>query len=211
VVVVDLQADFTEARQGSLAVPGADEAYLTRVRATLTGFRELGLPILATQDWHPADHVSFAANHPGRRPFEVLKLPDGSDQILWPAHCVQGSPGAELLIDPADLSRVIRKGPDRDHDSYSGFRDDGGAETGLEAALREFGPKRLIVFGLATDFCVKATVLHGLEAGFRVAVVQELCRGVSPEGTERAWQEMARSGAEIWPSLDLPGRGVEAN
>ncbi|MBW1713497.1 MAG: bifunctional nicotinamidase/pyrazinamidase [Deltaproteobacteria bacterium] len=203
VVVVDVQGDFTTAHKGSLAVDGTDEAFLKTVAQATADLKKAGLPIYATQDWHPADHMSFAANNEGKKPFETLKLKDGRVQVMWPVHCVQGSAGAELLLDKSLFTKVIQKGTDSNYDSYSGFKDDGGAKTGLDKTLKDAGIKTLIVYGIATDYCVKATVMDGLAAGYKVVVIQNLCRGVAPETSEAAWAEMKKAGAELWPSLDL--------
>jgi nicotinamidase/pyrazinamidase len=194
VLVVDMQADFTEWQKGSLAVPGTDEAYVREVIQTTRRFREAGYPVLATQDWHPADHVSFSTGHPGKKPFETISL-EGRVQVLWPPHCVQHTGGAALLIDPALCGAVIRKGSDRRHDSYSGFEDDGGRPTGLDRELEKRKTDRIFLYGIATDYCVRATTLHGLGRGYAVTVIASLCRGVAPETTARAWAEMQAAGA----------------
>lgn len=201
VIVVDLQGDFTEARRGALAVAGTDEAYLESVRAACRRLFERGFPLYATQDWHPVDHVSFFSNHPGKKPFEVITL-EGREQVLWPPHCVQGTKNAEILIDPGLLRAVIRKGMDRRFDSYSGFRDDGGAETGLERVLKQDGIDQLLVFGLATDYCVKATALDAARAGFRVTLIESLCRGVAPETSAAAIAEMKKAGIAVAADLE---------
>ncbi len=210
VLVVDLQADFTSAHQGALAVAGADAAYLERVGEATRRLQGLGLPIYATQDWHPPGHLSFASSHPGRTVLECLELEDGRSQVLWPDHALQHSPGARLLLEPSLLTAVVQKGTHPQYDSYSGFQDDGGGKTGLEEVLRLSGVDTLVCYGLATDYCVKFTVLDALAAGFKVIVIQDLCRGVDPEGSRAAWEEMARAGADIWAGLDLerlgPGR-----
>ncbi|MGB6066128.1 MAG: bifunctional nicotinamidase/pyrazinamidase [Desulfomonilaceae bacterium] len=203
VVVVDVQGDFTTAHKGSLAVPNSDQAYLDNVAKATEQLKKAGIPIYATQDWHPADHMSFAANHKGKKPFETIKLDDGRTQVLWPVHCVQGSKGAELLLNPALFTKVIRKGTNPKFDSYSGFMDDGGLKTDLDKTLKAAGIKTLIVYGIATDYCVKATVLDGLKAGYKVIVVQDLCRGVADKSSTAAWDEMKQKGAQIWPSLDM--------
>ena len=192
-VIVALQSDFTELEAGALAVPGTDQAYLDRVGRYLA--RHQGkIPVFASQDWHPADHVSFASNNPGARVMEVRE-----GQVMWPDHCVQGSPGARLLI-PTQGVKVVRKGMDRRFDSYSAFKDDGGAETGLERMLRQAGVKRIMTFGLATDYCVRYTVLDALSLGFEVKVLIDLCRGVDPETTAQALAEMEEQGAEMGSS-----------
>jgi nicotinamidase/pyrazinamidase len=203
VVVVDVQGDFTTAHKGSLAVPNSDQAYLERVAKATDQLKKADLPVYATQDWHPADHMSFASNHKDKKPFEAIKLDDGRTQVLWPAHCVQGTKGSELLVNPAIITKVIRKGMNSKFDSYSGFMDDGGAKTDLDKVLKDAGIKTLVVYGIATDYCVKATALDGLKEGYKVIVVQDLCRGVADETSKAALEEMKQKGAQIWPSLDL--------
>jgi nicotinamidase/pyrazinamidase len=203
VVVVDVQGDFTTAHKGSLAVGGSDEAYLQQVVKATQELKAAGLPIYATQDWHPKDHMSFAANHQGKKPFEAIELAEGRTQVLWPVHCVQGSKGAEILL-PADMfTKVVQKGKDSKFDSYSGFQDDGGAKTEMDQVLKQAGIKTLVVYGIATDYCVKATVMDGLKAGYQVVVIQDLCRGVAPDTSKAAWKEMQDAGAKLWPAMDL--------
>ncbi len=203
VVVVDVQGDFTTAHKGSLAVPNSDQAYLEKVVKATDELKKAGLQVYATQDWHPANHMSFASNHKDKKPFETIKLDDGRTQVLWPDHCVQGTKGAELLVSPSLITKVIQKGMNPKFDSYSGFMDDGGAKTALDNVLKAAGIKTLIVYGIATDYCVKATVLDGLKEGYKVIVIQDLCRGVADETSKAAWEEMKQKGAQIWPSLDL--------
>lgn len=203
VVLVDVQGDFTTAHKGSLAVPNSDQAYLEKVSKTTEQLKKAGLPIYATQDWHPADHISFASNHKDKKPFEAIKLDDGRTQVLWPTHCVQGSKGSEILVNPALVTKLVQKGMNPKFDSYSGFADDGGAKTDLDKVLKAAGIKTLIVYGIATDYCVKATVLDGLKEGYKVIVVQDLCRGVADETSKAAVEEMKKKGAQIWLSLDL--------
>jgi nicotinamidase/pyrazinamidase len=203
VVVVDVQGDFTTAHKGSLAVPNSDQAYLEKVAKATDDLKKAGLPVYATQDWHPADHMSFASNHKDKKPFDTIKLDDGRTQVLWPAHCVQGTKGAEVLVKPDLIAKVIRKGMNPKFDSYSGFMDDGGAKTELDSVLKAAGIKILIVYGIATDYCVKATVLDGLKDGYKVVVVEDLCRGVADETSKKALEEMKQKGAQVWPSTDL--------
>jgi nicotinamidase/pyrazinamidase len=203
VVVVDVQGDFTTAKKGSLAVGGSDQAYLEQVNQATKDLKAAGLPIYATQDWHPANHMSFAANQAGKKPFEAIKLSDGRTQVLWPNHCVQKTEGAKILVPAALITQVVQKGKDPKFDSYSGFKDDGGAKTELDDSLKKAGVKTLVVYGIATDYCVKATVIDGLKAGYNVVVVQDLCRGVAPDTSKAAWQDMQKAGAKVWPSLDL--------
>ncbi|MBI4775761.1 MAG: bifunctional nicotinamidase/pyrazinamidase [Deltaproteobacteria bacterium] len=196
VLVVDVQGDFTELKTGSLAVPGADARYLDSVKRAVQALWQEGLPVYATQDWHPADHVSFYTNHPGAKPFEVLDL-KGRSQILWPPHCVQGSPGAEILIPDIWIKKMVRKGMDPEYDSYSGFADDGGRKTELDEVLRNDRIREVVLFGLTTDYCVKFTAVDAINLGYSVEVRLDLCRGVAPDTTEAAIREMKEKGAVL--------------
>lgn len=182
-IVVDVQPDFMPGgalacHEGDAIVPGLDA--LLRARR----FRH----VVATQDWHPRGHVSFADAHPGRAPFEQISL-YGQPQTLWPAHCVQGTPGAALHpgIDWSALDAVIRKGSDPGVDSYSGFRENHGPHgarpsTGLAGWLRERGVEEVFVCGLARDVCVLWTAQDAVELGFRASVLWDLSRPVTPTG-----------------------------
>ena len=155
--------------------------------------------IVATQDWHPLDHGSFAANHVGRSPFEQVEL-DGLTQTLWPVHCVQNTGGALFAptLDTRKIARVFPKGMNSRVDSYSGFFDNGRrAATGLAEWLRIQGVTELTVCGLATDYCVKFTVLDALREGFVVTLCTEACRGVNLTSgdVDRAIAEMTAAGA----------------
>ncbi len=202
IIIVDLQGDFTTLKTGSLAVEGTDTEYLSAVEKTARGLKEKGFKLFATQDWHPKDHISFFTNTPGRNAFDTISI-DGRDQILWPPHCVQDSENAGLLLDPALFTAIVRKGTDSRYDSYSGFQDDGGARTDLDNILKTHGIKTLIVFGLATDFCVRFTVLDALKSGYKVMVLQNLCRGVAPDSTEEALREMKDKGALLMKTDDI--------
>lgn len=203
VVVVDVQADFTTAHKGSLACLDTDRAYLGQVNKATRELKACGLPIYATQDWHPANHMSFASNQASKKPFELIDLPDGRKQVLWPNHCVQGSSGAKILVDNSLFTKVVQKGANPDYDSYSGFKDDGGAKTGMAKILKSAGIKTIIVYGIATDYCVQATVLDGLAAGFKVIVVKDLCRCVDHKTEKAALEKMKSQGAVVWPKLDM--------
>ncbi len=196
IVVVDVQADFTELYQGTLAVPGTGEAYLTKVIKATKDYADKGYPIICTQDYHPPDHVSFYTNHAGTRPFDKISLGE-IEQTLWPPHCIQETAGAQLLVPDEIIYTRILKGVRSNFDSYSGFRDDGGLDTDLQAVLEGLGAKELVIYGLATDYCVRHTVLDGLHRGFKVRLRTDLCRGVSVESTEKAIKEMTHAGAII--------------
>ncbi|BCU76536.1 bifunctional nicotinamidase/pyrazinamidase [Luteolibacter sp. LG18] len=193
-LIVDVQNDFMHG--GALAVPDAEDI-LKPINHALCRHKLA----VATQDWHPAGHGSFAANHPGRAVFETIDL-NGLPQVLWPVHCVQHTGGA--LFAPGlrtDLiDRVFVKGTDPEVDSYSGFFDNGRRkDTGLAAWLREQGVTALDVCGVATDYCVKFTVLDALAEGFEVNLLTEACRGVElQEGDIRkALAEMHQAGATM--------------
>jgi len=196
VIVVDVQADFTELKSGTLAVPGTDARYIETVEKATRQYSGQGLPVYFTQDWHPADHVSFYTNNPAAEPLQVIEI-DGRPQVMWPPHCVQNTPGAEILITIEEFARTVRKGMDARFDSYSGFADDGGHKTELDHLLRHDGIKKLIIYGLATDYCVKATALDALAAGYQIEVIVELCRGVAPGTTESAIIEMKEAGVSV--------------
>jgi nicotinamidase/pyrazinamidase len=196
VIAVDVQADFTEYRDGSLAIPGTDAAYVEHVINRTREFKDRSLPIIATRDYHPPDHVSFYTNHPGTKPLDVITT-EGRRQALWPPHCVQGTPGADILIPEDLLTQVVSTGTHSRFESYSGFRDDGGNDTGLKAILDSYGVKELIIYGLATDYCVRATVLHALEEKYRVKLLLDLSRGVNPDTAAAAIEEMKAAGAQI--------------
>lgn len=189
-IVIDMQNDFCPG--GSLAVPGGD-GIVPMVNRLAHGFRH----VVLTQDWHPAGHASFASSHPGRKPFEVVELAYGP-QVLWPDHCVQGTTGAAFHagLDLPHAEAVIRKGFRRGIDSYSGFIEaDRRARTGLEGYLRERSIARVVIAGLATDFCVSWTAQDAARAGFETIVVEDACRAIDLDGSlERAWAEMAAAG-----------------
>ncbi len=172
-ILVDIQNDFCTG--GALAV--TDGEAVVPVANRLMSRVDL---VVATQDWHPADHGSFAANHPGRTPFELADL-GGLPQVLWPSHCVQWTGGAQFHpgLDTARIHRVFPKGTDPTIDSYSGFFDNGRRKaTGLGEWLRSQGIDSLLVCGLAIDYCVKATAIDAAQLGFHTALVEDACRGV---------------------------------
>jgi nicotinamidase/pyrazinamidase len=190
-LVVDVQYDFLPG--GSLAVAGGDEI-IPLVNRLGRAFPH----VVMTQDWHPGDHISFASNHPGASPFEIMQLPYGP-QVLWPDHCVWGTRGAELSseLELPQAQMVIRKGYHEVVDSYSAFREaDRRTRTGLEGYLRERGLNRLFIAGLATDFCVAWTALDAREAGFETYVIEDATRAIDVGGSlAKAWDDM--EGAEV--------------
>ena len=189
-IVVDVQNDFLPG--GSLAVAGGNE-----IIAPIERLAQRFSNVVMTQDWHPGDHISFASNHPGKKPFETIELDYGT-QVLWPDHCVIGTAGAafapSLNLPGAQL--IIRKGFHRDVDSYSGFREaDRQTSTGLAGYLRERDFDRVFVVGLATDFCVGWTALDARQAGFEAIVVEDACRAIDANGSlAKAWADMAAAG-----------------
>lgn len=202
-LLTDIQNDFCPG--GALAVAAGDQVVAPANR--LAAVWEL---VVATQDWHPPDHGSFAANHPGHRPGEIVDL-DGIDQILWPVHCVQDSPGAAFHpgLDLTPVAAVFHKGTDPLVDSYSAFFDNGHRRaTGLGDYLRERQVRELAICGLATDYCVKYTALDALALGFAVTLVTDACRGVNlrPEDSAQALAELAAKGARLATSAELLAR-----
>ena len=180
-IVVDVQNDFCPG--GALAVPRGDEI-VPIVNRLAARFRN----VVMTQDWHPGGHYSFASTHPGKKPFEAIAAPYGP-QVLWPDHCVQGTPGAEfhraLYVPHAAL--VLRKGMAPTIDSYSAFyENDRTTPTGLLGYLRERGISRVFVAGLAFDFCVRCSAEDAQRAGFAVFVVEDACRAIDVEGSVAA-------------------------
>lgn len=202
VIVVDIQGDFTKVKNGSLAVDGTDEAYIKAVEENTKKLKEAGFPIYATQDWHPKNHASFFTNHKGKKAFEVIKL-HGKDQVLWPPHCVQKSPGAEILLDKKLFKAVVKKGMDSQYDSYSGFQDDGGKKTDMDKLLKKEKINKVVVYGIATDYCVRATALDAVAAGYKVIMIKNLSRGVAPDTSQKAIDEMKAKGIVILDDLDL--------
>lgn len=193
-LLIDLQNDFMPG--GALAVPEGD-AILPIVNDLMSQFET----VVATVDWHPQKHCSFAANHLNARAFEEIDC-NGIQQMLWPIHCVQHTGGAFFAptLNTRAVTRVFTKGSDADVDSYSAFFDNGRQKsTGLDLWLRDNGITHLTVAGVATDFCVKYSVLDALKLGFAVDVVTRACRGVNvrPGDADRALKEMLDAGANL--------------
>jgi nicotinamidase/pyrazinamidase len=193
-ILVDIQNDFLPG--GALAVAGGDEIVSSANRL----MEDFGI-IVATQDWHPADHGSFAANHPGKEVFESIDL-HGLPQTLWPVHCVRDTPGSEFApgLDVCRITRVFQKGTRPEVDSYSGFHDNGHRHsTGMADWLREQGVTQLTVCGLATDYCVKFTALDAVREGFQVTLALSACRGVNlmAGDVDKAVEEMRGAGVDI--------------
>jgi nicotinamidase/pyrazinamidase len=199
-ILVDLQNDFLPG--GALAVPDGDT-----VLPLASQLQSLFPIVVATQDWHPVNHCSFAVNHPGKQVFDKISL-NGLSQTLWPVHCVQGTPGAELAatLDRDRIHRVFSKGTDPNIDSYSGFFDDGHRKsTGLRHWLKQHGVSAVFVCGLATDYCVKFTALDAVAAGFRTAFIEDASRGVnlSPDDVSNAIATLRQEGVRVVSSQAL--------
>jgi nicotinamidase-related amidase len=199
-LVVDVQNDFCPG--GSLAVEEGD-----RVVDVINRLMPLFDRVVATQDWHPKDHVSFASSHPGQKVLDVVDA-DGIPQVLWPDHCVQGTHGAELFprLDIGRIELVLRKGLRRRLDSYSAFfENDHVTDTGLRFYLSGLGARQVVLCGLATDYCVRSSALDARRLGFEVSVVQDACRGVNfpPGSVDQALEEMKAAGVRLVDSRDL--------
>ena len=193
-ILVDIQNDFLPG--GALAVPEG-EAVIPVANGLIPQF-DL---VVATKCWHPLNHVSFAVNHPGRQAFETITI-DGLQQTLWPVHCVRNTGGAAFApaLETARFARVFPKGTDPTVDGYSGFFDNARRRsTGLAEFLRERGVTSVVVCGLATDYCVRATALDASAEGFDVRVIEEGCRGVNVHAgdVDRALGDMRRAGVVI--------------
>ena len=192
-ILIDIQNDFCPG--GALAVAGGDEI-VPEVNSIQSRY---AIRVL-TQDWHPPDHSSFAANRPDAEPFSVVEMAYGP-QVLWPVHCVQGTTGAdfhpELEVDGADL--IIRKGCRPAVDSYSAFfENDHETPTGLSGYLRDRGVGKLVLAGLATDYCVRFSAVDAARLGFRVTVLEALCRAIDLDGSlDEARSDMAAHGVDI--------------
>jgi nicotinamidase/pyrazinamidase len=204
-ILVDIQNDFLPG--GALAVPHGDE--IIAVANRLMDHFDL---VVATQDWHPPDHGSFAGNHPGTSVGDVVDF-SGIKQVLWPDHCVQDSPGAELAekLHVDRVERVFRKGTDPGVDSYSAFFDNAGRATGLSEFLNRRQVDDVFIAGLATDYCVKATALDACREGFRAHVVLEAVRGVdvNPGDVTAALEEMRSAGARLVHETDVAGLATQ--
>ncbi len=199
-IVVDLQHDFCPG--GALAVREGD-AIVPLINRILPAFD----CVVATQDWHPANHKSFAVNHPGHAVGDVIELA-GAPQVLWPAHCVQNTAGAEFHqgFDTSGLDAIFQKGTDPEIDSYSGFFDNNrGRSTGLGDYLNQRGIGTLYICGLATDYCVQATALDALSLGFETFVIADACRGVDLQtgDSEKALANIAQAGGVIMSSAQI--------
>jgi nicotinamidase/pyrazinamidase len=191
-LVIDVQNDFLPG--GALAVADGD-AIIPLVDRLAREFES----VVVTQDWHPAGHASFASSHAGAKPFDLIELPYGN-QVLWPDHCVQGSPGAlvHFALETQDRAfAILRKGANAMVDSYSAFAEADGLTTGLAALLRARGIERVFACGLATDFCVAYSALDARAAGFETFVIDDACRAIDAGGSlASAWARMNAAG--VW-------------
>ena len=199
-LVVDVQQDFCPG--GSLPVPHGDEVVPVINRLT-TGF---GI-VVASQDWHPRGHISFASTHPGRKPFDTIRL-NGQEQILWPDHCVPGTKGAAFHpdLDTTRFVLIVRKGWHPYVDSYSTFfENDHATSTGLEYYLKGLGVERVYLAGLAQDFCVYYSARDALELGFETFVIKDATRGLDqPQGSLRdKMRELEKSGVRTLKAEDM--------
>lgn len=195
-IVIDMQGDFTKWKQGSLAVPGSDEGYVKSVEIATRQLKELGVLIFCTQDWHAPDHVSFATSHPGKKPFETITIA-GETQVLWPPHCIQGTENARVLIDNNLFLAVIKSVQNSDIESYSFFQDKKGTKTEMDTLLRINGVENVIIYGIATEYCVRATSLDLIKANYKTIVIENLCRGASPDASAAALDEMRNKGVRV--------------
>lgn len=198
-LIVDIQNDFCPG--GALAVPNGDT--IIPIVNKLIDYFDV---IVQTQDWHPENHSSFASSHDGKDPFDTVEMDYGT-QVLWPDHCVQGSKGAEFHKDLNTLKSqvIIRKGFRKAIDSYSTFfENDQKTATGLTGYLKQRGVTDLYTVGLATDFCVKWSILDGIDEGFNMHIVEDAVKGIDLNGSlDEAWDEMKEKGVKITQSKDI--------
>ena len=193
-IIVDIQNDFLPG--GSLAVRDGD-----KVIPVINAVQKVFALVVATQDWHPVGHASFASSHPGKKPGDVIEL-GGLSQVLWPDHCVQRTPGAALAdkLEKGKIARVFPKGTDYAIDSYSAFFDNAHLRsTGLGSYLQKEGVTAVCLAGLAADYCVKFSCLDALTLGFKTTVIMDACRGVDlcPGDSLKACEEMRAAGAKL--------------
>jgi nicotinamidase/pyrazinamidase len=200
-LVIDVQDDFLPG--GALAVADGD-AIIPLVDRLGRAFEN----VVVTQDWHPAGHASFASSHAGAKPFDLIELPYGN-QVLWPDHCVQGSPGAlvHFALETQDRAfAILRKGANAMVDSYSAFAEADGLTTGLAALLRARGIERVFACGLATDFCVAYSALDARAAGFETFVIDDACRAIDAKGSlDAAWARMQAAGVRKIEAREILG------
>ena len=198
-LVIDVQPDFCPG--GPLAVPGGDT-----IVPLINQFAGKFETVVLTQDWHPADHISFAPNHPGLTPFETISLPYG-EQVLWPTHCVMATKGAALHPNLAipHASLILRKGSHRNVDSYSAFLEaDRTTKTGLDGYFSARGITEIYLCGLATDFCVAWSAEDARKFGFAATIIEDACRAIDLNGSlDIAWARLAAAGVSRLTATDL--------
>lgn len=194
-IIVDLQNDFLPG--GTLAVAEGD-----KIIPIINNFQKQFDLVIATQDWHPEDHMSFASNHPQRRIMDKVEL-NGQEQILWPDHCIQGTEGSELSakLDSHKIELIVRKGINREIDSYSAFFDNGRKKsTGLAGYLIEKGISKVVICGLAADFCVYYTAMDALDLGFEATIFLGGSKAINPEEFEGKLTHFTKKGGKTYPS-----------
>lgn len=197
-IIIDIQNDFTSG--GALAVPGGDD-----IIPVVNGLQKHFDLVIATQDWHPANHKSFASNHPGKKPYDKIVL-GGHDQVLWPDHCIRGTLGADFhpSLDMRRVEAIFRKGMNSEVDSYSGFYDNGHAKsTGLAGYLEDRGVKELYVCGLAGDYCVYFTASDAIDEGYKTFLIEDATRAITEDGFKAAKNEITDMGGEVITSSSL--------
>lgn len=197
-LLIDIQTDFLPG--GNLAVPEGDA-----VIPVVNQIQDQFDLVVATQDWHPANHLSFASQHPGKNPFQIINH-QGLEEVLWPDHCIQGSAGAEFSsqLNMDKVEAIFRKGTSPEIDSYSGFYDNGHRKsTGLTHYLKGRGVEQLYLAGLAADFCVFFSAKDALQEGFDTFLIEDATRAISQEGFEKAKEELIRKGGKIVNSTGM--------
>ncbi len=199
-ILVDIQNDFLP--NGALGVPNGDQ-----IIPVVNNIQQHFQTIVATRDWHPMNHGSFASNHENKEPGEFVEL-HGLNQVLWADHCVQGSPGAELssLLNQALINHVVFKGTDPEIDSYSAFFDNGRLKkTELDSYLQRNGITSIYVAGLATDYCVYFTIKDGLSLGYDAYLITDAVKGINllPDDSEKAIEDMVKHGAKLIASEEI--------
>lgn len=197
-VIIDVQNDFMPG--GALAVPNGDE-----IVPLVNSLQEYFDLVIATQDWHPSKHASFASSYEGKNVFETIQLGE-LDQVLWPDHCIRNSKGAEFHpdLETGDVEAIFRKGTDPEIDSYSGFYDNAQLKsTGLAEYLREKGATELYFCGLAGDYCVYYSIMDALKEGFPATLVEDATRAIDVEAFERSKQDILESGGEVVSSKGI--------
>lgn len=197
-VIIDVQNDFIPG--GALAVPKGDE-----IVPLINDLQPKFDLVIATQDWHPKGHASFASSHEGKKPFDQIDL-DGIDQVLWPDHCLQNSDGAEFHPDlkTSKIEAIFRKGTNPKIDSYSGFYDNAHQKsTGLAGFLKEKDAKELYFVGLAGDYCVYFSIKDAIKEGFDVTLIEDGTRSLDQESFEKAKEDILSKGGKIINSSEI--------